>query len=52
MPLNNPAGLSRDQYADFWLRAESNGFPAGSSEIYRRREYLDTIVFESRRRKP
>jgi S-disulfanyl-L-cysteine oxidoreductase SoxD len=51
MPLNNPAGLSRDQYADvlaFVLK--SNGFPAGSSEIYRRREYLDTIVFESRRR--
>lgn len=53
MPLNNPAGLSRDQYADILaFLLKSNSFPAGSSEIYRRREYLDTIVFESRRRKP
>ena len=51
MPLNNAGGLSRDQYADILAFVlKSNGFPAGQTELYRRREYLDTIVFESKPR--
>jgi mono/diheme cytochrome c family protein len=51
MPLNNAGGLSRDQYADILaFMLKSNGFPAGRTELYRRREYLDTIAFESKRR--
>jgi mono/diheme cytochrome c family protein len=51
MPLNNPGGLSRDQYADILAFVlKTNGFPAGQTELYRRREYLDTIVFESKPR--
>lgn len=47
MPLNNPDGLSREQYADilaFVLR--SNGYPAGTKDLYRRTEYLNVIRFE------
>jgi mono/diheme cytochrome c family protein len=47
MPLNNPNGLSRDQYADvlaFLLK--SNGYRAGPRELYRRTEYLNVIRFE------
>lgn len=51
MPLNNAGGLSRDQYADILAFVlKSNGFPPGQTELYRRREYLDTIAFESKRR--
>jgi mono/diheme cytochrome c family protein len=51
MPLNNAGGLTRDQYADILAFVlKSNGFPSGQTELYRRREYLDTIAFESKRR--
>lgn len=45
MPIQNPGGLSRDQYADilsFVLR--ENGYPAGQQELYRRSEYLKAIA--------
>jgi len=47
MPLNNPGGLSRDQYADilaFVLKA--NGYPSGPADLSRRSEYLAVIRFE------
>jgi S-disulfanyl-L-cysteine oxidoreductase SoxD len=48
MPLNNPGGLSRDQYADILaFMLKSNGFPAGPRELYRRTEYLNVIRFEA-----
>lgn len=48
MPLNNPNGLSRDQYADILaFILKSNGFPAGTKELYRRSEFLNAIRFES-----
>jgi mono/diheme cytochrome c family protein len=47
MPLNNPGGLSRDQYADILaFLLKSNGYPAGQRELYRRTEYLNVIRFE------
>jgi mono/diheme cytochrome c family protein len=47
MPLNNPGGLSRDQYADILaFMLKSNGYPAGERELYRRSEFLNTIRFE------
>jgi len=47
MPLNNAAGLSRDQYADILAFVlKSNGFPAGFKELSRRSEFLQTIRFE------
>lgn len=47
MPLNNPGGLNRDQYADILaFMLKFNGFPAGSRELYRRTEYLNVIRFE------
>jgi S-disulfanyl-L-cysteine oxidoreductase SoxD len=53
MPLNDAGGLSRAQYADILAFVlKSNGFPPGQSELYRRREYLDTIAFEAQRRRP
>lgn len=48
MPLNNPGGLSREQFADilaFILKV--NGFPAGQKELYSRSEFLNTIRFEA-----
>jgi S-disulfanyl-L-cysteine oxidoreductase SoxD len=48
MPQDNPASLSRDQYADilaFLLKA--NNFPAGAKELDRRSEYLKAIRFEA-----
>ena len=48
MPLNNPGGLSRDQYADILaFLLKSNGFPPGPRELYRRSEYLNVIRFEA-----
>jgi S-disulfanyl-L-cysteine oxidoreductase SoxD len=48
MPLNNPGGLSRDQYADILaFMLKSNGYPAGERELYRRSEFLNTIRFEA-----
>jgi sugar lactone lactonase YvrE/mono/diheme cytochrome c family protein len=48
MPQDNPASLSRDQYAAilaFILKA--NGFPAGAKELDRRSEYLKAIAFQA-----
>jgi mono/diheme cytochrome c family protein len=48
MPQDNPASLSRDQYADilaFMLKA--NSFPAGTRDLDRRSEYLKAIRFEA-----
>jgi S-disulfanyl-L-cysteine oxidoreductase SoxD len=48
MPLNNPAGLSRDQYADILsFILKSNGYPAGQKELNRRSEFLNAIRFEA-----
>jgi S-disulfanyl-L-cysteine oxidoreductase SoxD len=48
MPLNNPAGLTRDQYADILaFILKFNGFPAGQKDLYRRSEFLNTIRFEA-----
>jgi mono/diheme cytochrome c family protein len=48
MPLNNPGGLSRDQYSDILAFVlKFNGFPAGPRELYQRSEYLDVIRFEA-----
>ena len=48
MPLNNPGGLSRDQYAEILAFVlKSNGFPAGDKELYRRSEFLNAIRFEA-----
>lgn len=44
MPQDNPASLTRDQYADilaFLLKA--NGMPSGPKELDRRSEYLKAI---------
>ena len=51
MPLNNAGALSRAEYADILAFVlKSNGFPPGQTELYRRREFLDTIAFEAQRR--
>jgi mono/diheme cytochrome c family protein len=48
MPLNNPGGLSREQYSDILAFVlKSNGFPSGPRELYRRSEYLNVIRFEA-----
>lgn len=48
MPLNNPGGLSRDQYSDILAFVlKSNGFPAGARELYKRSEYLNVIRFDA-----
>lgn len=48
MPLDNPGGLSRDQFADILaFILKSNGFPAGAKELDRRSEYLKAIKFEA-----
>ena len=48
MPLNNPAALSRDQYADILsFILKSNGYPAGQKELNRRSEFLNAIRFEA-----
>jgi mono/diheme cytochrome c family protein len=48
MPLNNPSGLSRDQYADILsFILKSNGYPAGQKELNRRSEFLNAIRFEA-----
>ena len=48
MPQDNPASLTRDQYADilaFLLKA--NGMPSGPKELDRRSEYLKAIGFSA-----
>jgi len=48
MPLNNPAGLSRERYADILsFILKSNGYPAGQKELNRRSEFLSAIRFEA-----
>jgi len=50
MPQNNPAGFSREQYADilaFILKV--NGYPPGEKELDRRSEFLHVIRFEAPR---
>ena len=48
MPLNNPGGLSREQYSDILAFVlKSNGFPSGPRELYQRSEYLNVIRFEA-----
>lgn len=48
MPLEAPASLSRDQYADILAYIlKSNGFPAGAKDLDRRSEYLKAIKFEA-----
>jgi mono/diheme cytochrome c family protein len=48
MPMNNPGGLSRDQYSDILAFVlKSNGFPAGPRELYKRSEYLNVIRFDA-----
>ena len=48
MPLNNPGGLSREQYSDILAFVlKSNAFPAGPRELYKRSEFLNVIRFEA-----
>ena len=50
MPQNEPATLSRDEYADvvaFLLK--SNGFPAGTAALDRRTEVLATIGIQAQK---
>jgi mono/diheme cytochrome c family protein len=48
MPLNAPASLGRQRYADILAFVlKSNGFPAGQRELDRRSEFLNTIAFEA-----
>jgi len=48
MPLDNPAVLSRDQYADILsFILKSNGYPAGATDLDRRSEFLHAIRFEA-----
>ena len=50
MPQNDPATLSRDEYADvvaFLLK--SNGFPVGTAALDRRTEVLATIGIQAQK---
>jgi len=48
MPLDKPASLSRDTYADIVAYVlKFNGFPAGGAELDRRSEVLAGISFEA-----
>ena len=50
MPLDRPATLSRDAYADVLAYVlKFNGFPAGGTELARRSEMLATIRIEAER---
>jgi mono/diheme cytochrome c family protein len=47
MPLNNPGGLTRDEYAAILaFMLKSNGFKAGPRDLYSRTEFLNTMRFE------
>jgi S-disulfanyl-L-cysteine oxidoreductase SoxD len=53
MPLNAPASLGRERYADILaFILKSNGFPAGQTELDRRSEFLNTIRFEASKAPP
>lgn len=53
MPLNAPASLGRERYADILaFILKSNGFPAGQRELDRRSEFLNTIRFEASKGAP
>jgi mono/diheme cytochrome c family protein len=48
MPQDNPASLSREQYADILaFLFKSNAIPGGAKELDRRSEYLKAISFEA-----
>ena len=50
MPLDRPATLTRDAYADVLAYVlKFNGFPAGGSELARRSEMLATIRIEAQK---
>jgi len=50
MPLNNPRGLRREQYADILAYIlQFNGFPAGQNDLTARSEFLNEIRFEAPR---
>ncbi len=47
MPLNNPGGLSREEYAAILAFVlKSNAYKAGPRDLYSRTEFLNTIRFE------
>jgi mono/diheme cytochrome c family protein len=47
MPLNNPGGLTRDEYAAILaFMLKSNGYKAGPRDLYSRTEFLNTMRFE------
>lgn len=47
MPLNNPGGLARDDYASIVaLILKLNGYQPGPRDLYSRSEFLATIRFE------
>jgi mono/diheme cytochrome c family protein len=47
MPLNNPGGLSREEYAGILAYVlKVNGYKAGPRDLYSRTEFLNTIRFE------
>jgi S-disulfanyl-L-cysteine oxidoreductase SoxD len=47
MPLNNPSGLTREEYAAILaFMLKSNGYKAGPRDLYTRTEFLNTIRFE------
>lgn len=48
MPLNDPGGLRRAQYADILAFVlKSNGFPTGQNQLDYRSEYLSDIRFQA-----
>ena len=53
MPLDKPGSLGRPEYADILaFMLQINGFPSGTTELYLRSEFLNTIAFEAQRRTP
>lgn len=47
MPLNNPGGLAREEYAAILAFVlKSNGYKAGPRDLYSRTEFLNTMRFE------
>ena len=47
MPLNNPGGLKREEYAAILaFMLKFNGYKAGPRDLYSRTEFLNTMRFE------
>jgi S-disulfanyl-L-cysteine oxidoreductase SoxD len=47
MPLNNPGGLNREDYAAILaFMLKFNGYKAGPRDLYSRTEFLNTMRFE------